>query len=63
MDHSAPRFAPPRLARRLLSTARSTRFRLERTAAGRVRGGAGRDRSLLAPVHLSLRDSRTLNVA
>ncbi|WAL95827.1 hypothetical protein [Streptomyces sp. Je 1-369] len=63
MDHSAPRFAPPRLARRLLTTARSTRFRLERTAAGRVRGGAGRVRPLLAPVHLSLRDSRTLNVA
>ncbi|MFD6435122.1 hypothetical protein [Streptomyces venezuelae] len=63
MDHSAQRFAPPPFARRLLTTARSTRFRLERTAAGRVRGGAGRIRPLLAPVHLSLRDSRTLNVA
>ncbi|MGW6527142.1 hypothetical protein [Streptomyces venezuelae] len=63
MDHSAQRFAPPPFARRLLTTARSTRFRLERTAAGRVRGGAGRVRPLLAPVHLSLRDSRTLNVA
>ncbi|QES41909.1 hypothetical protein DEJ49_13665 [Streptomyces venezuelae] len=63
MDHSAPRFAPPPFARRLLTTARSTRFRLERTAAGRVRGPAGRAGTLLAPVHLSLRDSRTLNVA
>lgn len=62
MHHLAQRFAPPLLARRLLSTARSTRFRLERTTAGRVRGG-GRVRPLLAPVHLSLRDSRTLNLA
>ncbi|MEU7582709.1 hypothetical protein AB0B50_34595 [Streptomyces sp. NPDC041068] len=69
MRHLAPRFAPPPLARRLLTTARSTRstarsirFRLERAAAGRVRG-AGRTGPLLTPVHLSLRDSRTLNLA
>ncbi|MFE0176387.1 hypothetical protein ACFWZ2_29135 [Streptomyces sp. NPDC059002] len=48
---------PPPALRRLLATARTTRFRVERAAAGRG-GGA-----LPAPVHLSLRDSRTLNVA
>ncbi|MFC8128984.1 hypothetical protein [Streptomyces sp. NPDC057302] len=69
--------ALPPAARRLVATARSTRFRAERVAAGRVgagvagavRLGAGRAdggaqaHALLAPVHLSLRDSRTLNVA
>ncbi|QEU94023.1 hypothetical protein CP970_26765 [Streptomyces kanamyceticus] len=40
-----------------MSSLRSTRFRAERAAAGR--GGD----PLPAPVHLSLRDSRTLNVA
>ncbi|ATL28163.1 hypothetical protein [Streptomyces formicae] len=49
--------SPPPAVRRLLATARTTRFRVERAAAGRG-GGA-----LPAPVHLSLRDSRTLNVA
>lgn len=54
------RVLPP-AARRLLATARATRFRAERVAAGRVGGGA---RALLpAPVHLSIRDSRTLNLA
>ncbi|MFJ2774525.1 hypothetical protein [Streptomyces sp. NPDC087300] len=48
---------PPAVVRRLLATARTTRFRVERAAAGR---GGG---TLPAPVHLSLRDSRTLNVA
>ncbi|MGW0902791.1 hypothetical protein [Streptomyces sp. NPDC002853] len=52
--------ALPPAARRLLSTARTTRFRVERAAAGRARGGP---QALLAPVHLSIRDSRTLNVA
>ncbi|MGW7076654.1 hypothetical protein [Streptomyces sp. NPDC054866] len=52
--------APPPAVRRLVATARTTRFRAERAAAGRVGGGA---RGLLAPVHLSIRDSRTLNVA
>ncbi|WP_367042478.1 hypothetical protein [Streptomyces sp. Je 1-332] len=52
--------ALPPAARRLVATARTTRFRAERAAAGRVSGGA---RTLLAPVHLSIRDSRTLNVA
>ncbi|MGW7065714.1 hypothetical protein ACWGII_21555 [Streptomyces sp. NPDC054855] len=52
--------ALPPAARRLLATARTTRFRAERAAAGRVGGGA---KALLAPVHLSIRDSRTLNVA
>ncbi|MEV7197464.1 hypothetical protein AB0N81_37560 [Streptomyces sp. NPDC093510] len=61
--------SPPPLVRRLLATARSTRFRLERAAAGRVRGGpaggagGGKGGALLVPVHLSLRDSRTLNLA
>ncbi|MFD3577735.1 hypothetical protein [Streptomyces sp. NPDC058644] len=50
----------PPAARRLLTTARATRFRAERAAAGRVGNGA---QTLLAPVHLSIRDSRTLNVA
>ncbi|MEV0124142.1 hypothetical protein AB0I16_21875 [Streptomyces sp. NPDC050703] len=50
---------PPPLVRRLRAATRSTRFRLERAAAGRGR----RAESLLAPVHLSLRDSRTLNLA
>ncbi|MGW0535762.1 hypothetical protein [Streptomyces sp. NPDC003032] len=54
---------PPALVRRLRASARSTRFRLERAAAGRVRGAAGRAAPLLTPVHLSLRDSRTLNLA
>lgn len=54
------RVLPP-TARRLLATARATRFRAERAAAGRGGGGA---RALLpAPVHLSIRDSRTLNLA
>lgn len=52
--------ALPPAARRLLTTARTTRFRAERAAAGRARGGA---QALSAPVHLSIRDSRTLNVA
>ncbi|MEV0528132.1 hypothetical protein AB0I66_32385 [Streptomyces sp. NPDC050439] len=52
--------ALPPAARRLLSTARTTRFRAERAAAGRAGGGA---QALQAPVHLSIRDSRTLNVA
>ncbi|MEU5954181.1 hypothetical protein [Streptomyces sp. NPDC047525] len=52
--------ALPPAARRLIATVRSTRFRAERAAAGRVGGGA---QTLLAPVHLSIRDSRTLNVA
>ncbi|MGW5736244.1 MULTISPECIES: hypothetical protein [Streptomyces] len=52
--------APPPAVRRLVATARTTRFRAERAAAGRTGGGA---HSLLAPVHLSIRDSRTLNVA
>ncbi len=53
---------PPPLVRRLRATTRSTRFRFERAAAGRARG-AVRAEPLLTPVHLSLRDSRTLNVA
>ncbi|MEV5982747.1 hypothetical protein [Streptomyces sp. NPDC052114] len=63
---------PPRV-RRLLGAARSTRFRLERVVAGRTRsgsglpgrwpGGAEEVKGLLVPVHLSLRDSRTLNLA
>ncbi|MGV2922304.1 hypothetical protein [Streptomyces alfalfae] len=51
---------PSPLGRRLRAATRSTRFRLERAAAGRVRG---RSEPLLTPVHLSLRDSRTLNLA
>lgn len=50
----------PPTVRRLVATARTTRFRAERTAAGRVGSGA---QALRAPVHLSIRDSRTLNVA
>ncbi|MFG2647340.1 hypothetical protein [Streptomyces sp. NPDC048436] len=50
----------PPAARRLLTTARATRFRAERAAAGRV---SRRAEALVAPVHLSLRDSRTLNLA
>ncbi|EPH39308.1 hypothetical protein ABT390_29140 [Streptomyces aurantiacus] len=46
--------------RRLRVLARSTRFRLERAAAGR---GGGRAGLLLPLAHLSLRDSRTLNLA
>ncbi|MFF9900226.1 hypothetical protein [Streptomyces longispororuber] len=46
------------LARRARRAARSARYRAERLAAGRHRGG-----TLLTPVHLSLRDSRTLNLA
>ncbi|MEV2255386.1 hypothetical protein AB0I94_33280 [Streptomyces sp. NPDC050147] len=61
----------PPAARRLLATARATRFRAERAAAGRVgvgrvgagRVGAGAPALLPAPVHLSIRDSRTLNLA
>ncbi|MFD0552355.1 hypothetical protein ACFQ0X_26675 [Streptomyces rectiviolaceus] len=52
--------ALPPAARRILATARTTRFRAERAAAGRVGGGA---QALIAPVHLSVRDSRTLNIA
>lgn len=52
--------ALPPTVRRLVATARTTRFRAERTAAGRVGGGT---QALRAPVHLSIRDSRTLNVA
>lgn len=78
-----PALPPP--ARRLLATARTTRFRAERAVAGRVitgrvatgrvatdqaatdraaafRAGGG-GQALLTPVHLSIRDSRTLNVA
>ncbi|MEU6992360.1 hypothetical protein ABZ953_17080 [Streptomyces sp. NPDC046465] len=59
---------PPPLVRRVLAAARSARFRLERATAGRMghggpADGAGRSRPLLTPVHLSLRDSRTLNLA
>lgn len=57
----------PPAARRLVATARTTRFRAERAAAGRVGVGVGRSggggQALLPPVHLSLRDSRTLNFA
>ncbi|MET9548599.1 hypothetical protein ABZY36_25305 [Streptomyces sp. NPDC006627] len=53
----------PRLVRRLRATVRSTRFRLERVAAGRPHGGVSRAEPPLTPVHLSLRDSRTLNLA
>lgn len=52
--------ALPPAVRRLVATARTTRFRAERAAAGRAGGGA---RTLRAPVHLSIRDSRTLNIA
>ncbi|CAM5495453.1 Transferase OS=Streptomyces alboniger OX=132473 GN=CP975_13495 PE=4 SV=1 [Streptomyces alboniger] len=55
--------APPSFPRRLRAALRGTRFRLERATAGRTRGGAGGTAPLLAPVHLSLRDSRTLNLA
>ncbi|MFF1696758.1 hypothetical protein ACFVXC_24630 [Streptomyces sp. NPDC058257] len=56
--------APPPAVRRLLATARTTRFRAERAAAGRVGGRSGGGaQGLLAPVHLSIRDSRTLNLA
>lgn len=60
--------ALPPAARRFIATARTTRFRAERAAAGRVgggriSGGRGGDQALVAPVHLSIRDSRTLNVA
>ncbi|QEV18372.1 hypothetical protein [Streptomyces alboniger] len=54
---------PPPALRRFRAGARSTRFRLERATAGRVRGAAWRAGPLLTPVHLSLRDSRTLNLA
>ncbi|KUF13677.1 hypothetical protein [Streptomyces silvensis] len=47
-------------ARRAAAKARSTRFRLERAAAGR---DSGREPLLPPPAHLSLRDSRTLNLA
>ncbi|MFH8792172.1 hypothetical protein [Streptomyces sp. NPDC017941] len=47
-------------ARRAAARARSTRFRLERAAAGR---DSGREPLLPPPAHLSLRDSRTLNLA
>ncbi|MBM7172959.1 hypothetical protein JQK87_32125 [Streptomyces sp. G44] len=49
----------PEFVRRLRATVRSTRFRVERAAAGRV----SRAEPPLTPVHLSLRDSRTLNLA
>ncbi|MFH8485365.1 hypothetical protein [Streptomyces longisporoflavus] len=52
--------AQPPAVRRLLATARATRFRAERATAGR---GAGGTQGLLEPVHLSVRDSRTLNLA
>ncbi|MEV0323520.1 hypothetical protein ACIBKX_06785 [Streptomyces sp. NPDC050658] len=45
---------------RIRATARSTRFRVERATAGRANG---RTELLPPPVHLSLRDSRTLNLA
>ncbi|QCX76952.1 hypothetical protein C9F11_16460 [Streptomyces sp. YIM 121038] len=48
------------LARRARQATRRARFRVERATAGRQRQGDG---ELLGPVHLSLRDSRTLNVA
>ncbi len=54
-----PPGAPPHLVRRLRAPCASTRFRLERAAAGRVSRAA----PPLTPVHLSLRDSRTLNLA
>ncbi|MFD9887402.1 hypothetical protein ACFWZT_38725 [Streptomyces alboflavus] len=47
-------------ARRLAALTRTARFRLERATAGR---GTGPDALLPPPAHLSLRDSRTLNVA
>ncbi|WP_405664444.1 hypothetical protein [Streptomyces sp. RK9] len=47
-------------ARRLAALARTARFRLERATAGR---GTGPDALLPPPAHLSLRDSRTLNLA
>ncbi|MEV8014789.1 hypothetical protein AB0O76_00190 [Streptomyces sp. NPDC086554] len=50
--------ALPTAARRSLATARTIRFRAERAAAGR-----GGGQLLPPPVHLSLRDSRTLNLA
>ncbi|MGW6060897.1 hypothetical protein [Streptomyces sp. NPDC055189] len=52
--------ARPPVVRRLGAAARTTRFRAERATAGRNTGGA---EGLLAPVHLSIRDSRTLNLA
>jgi hypothetical protein len=57
--------AVPPAVRRLLATARTTRFRAERATAGRggTGGGRGGGQALLAPVHLSIRDSRTLNIA
>ncbi|GGV30830.1 hypothetical protein GCM10010277_14070 [Streptomyces longisporoflavus] len=56
--------AQPPAVRRLLATARAARFRAERATAGRGAGqGAGRAQGLLEPVHLSVRDSRTLNLA
>ncbi|MFI8927948.1 hypothetical protein ACIG3E_09775 [Streptomyces sp. NPDC053474] len=48
------------LARRARGAARRARFRAERATAGRQRRGGD---APLAPVHLSLRDSRTLNLA
>ncbi|MEI5103272.1 hypothetical protein RB200_38025 [Streptomyces sp. PmtG] len=51
---------PVGLARRARRAARATRFRAERATAGRQRPGAA---DQLTPVHLSLRDSRTLNLA
>ncbi|GGR79302.1 hypothetical protein GCM10010252_17490 [Streptomyces aureoverticillatus] len=57
---SAFRAVLVRRRRRLGVLARSTRFRLERALAGR---GVGVGALLAPPVHLSLRDSRTLNLA
>lgn len=57
---------PPPLVRRLRATARTTRFRLERAVAGRTATGPSDGSGtgpLVPPVHLSLRDSRTLNLA
>lgn len=63
MHHTPPPAVSARRSsrgRRIGVSARSTRFRLERAAAGR----GGRPGVLLPPpVHLSLRDSRTLNLA
>lgn len=52
--------ALPPSARRLIAAARTTRFRVERAAAGRLSRRAGPPPP---PVHLSIRDSRTLNAA
>ncbi|MFH9067812.1 hypothetical protein [Streptomyces alboflavus] len=57
MQHRPARALRPR---RLAALTRTARFRLERATAGR---GTGPDALLPPPAHLSLRDSRTLNLA